>query len=119
MHNLPSQLSTFIGREKEINEVAHLLAKHRLVTLAGVGGIGKTRLSLQVGQKLLNEYPHGVWFIALDSLSDPNLVPQTIASVFEIREIPGRPVLEILTNALREKTICSFWITVNTYWTPA
>ncbi len=67
IHNLPSQLSTFIGREKEINEVVNLLRTHRLVTLVGVGGIGKTRLSLQVGQKLLDEYPHGVWLIALDS----------------------------------------------------
>jgi predicted ATPase/DNA-binding SARP family transcriptional activator len=104
MHNLPSQLSNFIGREKEIDQVADLLRKHRLVTLAGAGGIGKTRLSLQVGQKLLNEYPDGVWFIALDSLSDPDLVPQTIASVFELHEAPGRPVLDILTSALRQKT---------------
>jgi predicted ATPase len=104
-HNLPSQLSTFIGREKEIDQVARLLRKHRLVTLAGAGGIGKTRLSLQVGQRLLNEHPHGVWFIGLDSLSDPDLVPQTIASVFELREALNRPVLEVLMHFLREKTV--------------
>ena len=103
-HNLPPQLSTFIGREKETDEVANLLAKHRLVTLAGVGGIGKTRLSLWVGQRVLNDYPDGVWFVALDSLSDPALVPQTVASVFEIRERPDRPIIEILMNVLRERT---------------
>ncbi|HKY54529.1 MAG TPA: BTAD domain-containing putative transcriptional regulator, partial [Anaerolineales bacterium] len=103
-HNLPSQLSTFIGREKEQDEIINLVAKHHLVTLAGVGGIGKTRLSLQVGQSLINTYPDGVWFIALDSLSDPNLVPQTVAAVFDIRETAGRPVIEILMNMLREKT---------------
>jgi predicted ATPase/DNA-binding SARP family transcriptional activator len=103
-HNLSLQLSSFIGREKEQDEVIRLLEKNRLVTLAGVGGIGKTRLSLQVGQKLLNDYSDGVWFIPLDSLSNPTLVPQTVASVFEIRERPERPVTEVLMNVLREKT---------------
>ena len=103
-HNLPSQLSTFIGREKEQEEIVNFLKKNRLVTLAGVGGIGKTRISLQVGQRVLNDYPDGVWFIALDSLSDPALAPQTVASVFDIREAPDRPVIEILMNVLREKT---------------
>jgi predicted ATPase len=82
----------------------HLVEDNRLVTLAGVGGIGKTRLSLQVGQKLLNDYPNGIWFVALDSLSEPALVPQTVASVFDIRESLERPPIEILTNVLREKT---------------
>ena len=104
-HNLPLQLSSFIGREKEQEEIIHLLAKHRLVTLAGVGGIGKTRISLEVGQKVLNDYPDGVWFIALDSLSDPALVPQTVAAVFDIRESPDRPVIEILKNVLLEKKV--------------
>src|SRR6266498_1286400 len=103
-HNLPSQLSSFIGREKEQTEIMNLIAKHRLVTLVGTGGIGKTSLALQVGHKLLNEYPNGIWFIALDSLSDPNLVPQTIAAVFEIRESNDRSSIEILTNRLCGKT---------------
>jgi predicted ATPase/DNA-binding SARP family transcriptional activator len=102
--NLPSQLSTFIGRETEQEEIINLISKNRLVTLAGMGGIGKTRLALQVGQRLLNDYLHGVWFVALDSLSDATLVPQTVASVFDIREGPDRPVIEILKNVLREKT---------------
>jgi predicted ATPase/DNA-binding SARP family transcriptional activator len=103
-HNLPSQLSSFIGREKEQTEIMNLLAKNRLVTLLGTGGIGKTSLALQVGHKLLNEYPNGIWFIALDSLSDPNLVPQTVAAVFEIRESSDRSVNELLINRLHEKT---------------
>jgi predicted ATPase/DNA-binding SARP family transcriptional activator len=102
-HNLPAQFSTFIGREKEQEEVSSLLAKNRLVTLAGVGGIGKTRLSLQVGHKLLSHTPNGVWFIALDSLSDAALIAQTIAGIFDIREGPDRPIMEILVNVLREK----------------
>ena len=103
-HNLPSQLSTFIGRETEQEEIINLISKNRLVTLAGMGGIGKTRLALQVGQRLLNDYLHSVWFVALDSLSDATLVPQTVASVFDIREGPDRPIIEILKNVLREKT---------------
>jgi len=103
-HNLPSSLSTFIGRERERNEIIHLLVKNRLVTLAGIGGIGKTRLALEVGQAVLHDYPDGVWFIPLDSLSNPALVPQAIASIFDIREGSQRPVIEILKNVLRQKT---------------
>jgi len=103
-HNLPHQLSSFIGREKELTEITGLITKYRLVSLIGTGGMGKTSLSLQIGHKILNEYPDGSWFIGLDSLSDPDLVPQTIASVFDIRETPEQPVIEILVNFLREKT---------------
>ena len=102
--NLPAPITSFIGREKEIDEITNLITKNRLVTLVGTGGIGKTSLSLQVGYKLLNEYSNGTWFIALDSLSDSTLVPQTVAAVFDIRETPGRQVVEILTSVLREKT---------------
>ncbi|HEY3477188.1 MAG TPA: BTAD domain-containing putative transcriptional regulator, partial [Anaerolineales bacterium] len=102
-HNLPHQLSTFIGREKEQNEVIKLISKKRLVTLAGAGGIGKTSLSSRVGRKLLAAYPNGVWFIALDSLSDPALLSQTVASVFGVREGTDRPLLEKLTDSLRTK----------------
>ena len=103
-HNLPLQLSSFIGRENELDNVRQLLQKNRLVTLVGAGGIGKTSLSLQIGQNVLNEYPNGVWFIALDSLSDPALITQTVASVFEMRESADRPLIERLTDYLRERT---------------
>ena len=69
--NLPAALTTLIGHEDEQEEIINLVAKNRLMTLAGVGGIGKTCLSLQVGKKLLNDFPGGVWFVAFDSLSDP------------------------------------------------
>jgi predicted ATPase/DNA-binding SARP family transcriptional activator len=104
-HNLPAQLSTFIGRESEKAEIAHLLGTNRLVTLVGVGGIGKTSLALQVGQNTLKDYPDGIWFISLDSLSDPALVPQTVAAVFEIRDGSARSIIDTLINRLREKTI--------------
>lgn len=104
-HNLPLRFSTFIGREKEQKAIEKRIADNRLVTLVGTGGIGKTSLALQVGHKLLNEYPDGVWFVALDSLSDPALVPQTVAAVFDIRERSDKPILELLTTALRTKTV--------------
>jgi predicted ATPase/DNA-binding SARP family transcriptional activator len=103
-HNLPSQLSSFIGRQKEQTEIMNLISNNRLVTLTGPGGIGKTSLALQVGYKLLNEYPNGVWFIALDSLADPDLVSQTVAAVFDIRESSDRSIVEILINKLSQKT---------------
>jgi predicted ATPase/DNA-binding XRE family transcriptional regulator len=102
--NLPSLITSFIGREKEQFEVIHLLKKNRLVTLAGAGGMGKTRLAIQLGNQLLQDYPHGVWFIPLDSLSDPLLVPQTVASSCGVCEDAGRPIIEILKHVLRQKT---------------
>ena len=103
--NLPALLTTFIGREKEQTEIINLLYNNRLVTLAGAGGIGKTRISQQVGGKVLNDYPDGIWFIALDSLSDPGLVLSTLAAVFGIRESSSdRPLFERLTYFLRTKT---------------
>jgi predicted ATPase/Tfp pilus assembly protein PilF/DNA-binding XRE family transcriptional regulator len=102
--NLPSLFTSFIGREKEQREVISLLKKNRMVTLAGAGGMGKTRLAIQVGHQLLNAYPNGVWFVPLDSLSDPLRVPQTVASVFGIQEGHDRHVIEILINVLYEKT---------------
>lgn len=102
--NLPSLFTSFIGRAKEQRELISLLKKNRMVTLGGAGGMGKTRLAIQVGHQLLHTYADGVWFIPLDSLSDPLRVPQTVASVFGIQEGHNRQVMEILIHVLREKT---------------
>lgn len=102
--NLPSIFTSFIGREKEQQEVINLLKKNRLVTLTGTGGIGKTRLAIQVGHQLRPDYAHGIWFVPLDSISDPLRVPLTVASVFGIREVIDREVIETLKNDLRLKT---------------
>ena len=103
-NNLPFQLSTFIGREKQQSEILHLLSTRRLVTLVGTGGIGKTSLSVQVGHTLLDRYPDGVWFISLGALSNPALVSQTVASLFDIRENLARPILEVLIDFLRTRS---------------
>ena len=102
--NLPRLFTSFIGREKEQREVIDLLKKNRLVTLTGAGGIGKTRLAIQVGNQLRHHYPDGIWFIPLDSLSNPLLVPQTVASVFGIREGADAQITITLKNVLRKKT---------------
>ncbi|HXD11057.1 MAG TPA: BTAD domain-containing putative transcriptional regulator, partial [Anaerolineales bacterium] len=104
-HNLPFQISTFIGREKELDDIANLIANNRLVTLVGTGGIGKTRLSLKVGEGLLKEYANGIWLVELASLSDPSLVPQTVATLFNLVEGSEEPLAETLIRVLRSKTV--------------
>ena len=79
--NLPMQLTSFVGREQEMEDVKNLLHSTRLVTLAAMGGTGKTRLSLQVGADLIDEFADGVWFIELAPLSDARLVPQGLAPI--------------------------------------
>ncbi|HLF29012.1 MAG TPA: tetratricopeptide repeat protein [Anaerolineae bacterium] len=101
--DLPRQLTSFIGREREIAEVKRLLPTSRLVTLTGVGGCGKTRLALQVSHELLAEYPQGVWFVELAPLAEPTLVPKTVAATLGLLEEPGRPLLATLVDGLRTK----------------
>jgi predicted ATPase/DNA-binding SARP family transcriptional activator len=104
-HNLPFQISTFIGREKELDDIANLIANNRLVSLTGTGGIGKTRLSLKVGEQLMKNYADGVWFVELASLNDPALLPQTVAKLFHIAEQAEESLTEKLIRALRSRTI--------------
>jgi predicted ATPase/class 3 adenylate cyclase len=102
-NNLPTQLTSFIGRENEIVEVKQELDQHRLVTLTGSGGTGKTRLSLQVAADLLEKFDHGVWFAELAPLTDPDLIPQTILSTIGIQEQLGKTPLDVLKEYLHEK----------------
>ncbi len=104
-HNLPLQLTSFIGRERESAEIKRLLSIQRLVTLTGSGGTGKTRLALQVSAEILVSFPAGVWLIALAPLADPALVPQTVGAALGIREEGGRPILALLVDSLRTKNL--------------
>jgi predicted ATPase/class 3 adenylate cyclase/DNA-binding CsgD family transcriptional regulator len=88
-HNLPAQLTRFIGREQEIRTVTELVERDRLVTLTGAGGCGKTRLALQVAAGLVADHPDGVWWVDLAAISDPDLVPNTVGAAMGIREVPG------------------------------
>ncbi len=103
--NLPAQVTSFIGRDTEMAEIKRLLGPARLLTLAGSGGTGKTRLSLQVGADLVEEYANGVWLAELAALTDPALVVQTVAAALNVREEPGRPVQETLVEALRDQSL--------------
>jgi len=102
-NNLPVQLSEFIGRQEEIKQVKKLLTLHRLVTLAGSGGVGKTRLGLVLAEEMLEEFPDGVWFIELAKLSDPSQVASAVASALGIQEEARQPVLETLRYHFRER----------------
>lgn len=104
-NNLAQQLNSFVGRERELAEVRALLAKTRLLTLLGMGGIGKSRLSVQLGAELLDEYPDGVWLVELAPLADPLLVPQALASVLGVKEERGASVTEALLAYVRDKTL--------------
>jgi hypothetical protein len=106
-HNLPVQLTSFIGREGQIGEIAALLRQPdtRLLTLTGPGGIGKTRLALRVAETVLTDYPHGAWVVELAPLADPAFVPQAVAQALGVTEQPGRPLLAALQDYLREKRL--------------
>jgi predicted ATPase/class 3 adenylate cyclase len=108
-HNLPVQLTSFIGREGEIAEVKRLLATARLLSLTGSGGCGKTRLALQVAADLVEEHEDGVWLVELAALTDAVLVPQTVAAVLGVREEPGRALNETLAEYLGPRSLLLLW----------
>jgi predicted ATPase/DNA-binding SARP family transcriptional activator/DNA-binding CsgD family transcriptional regulator len=104
-HNLPNLHSSFVGRERELMEVKRVLAMTGLLTLTGTGGVGKTRLALEVARDLVGVYPDGVWLVELAPLSDPALVPQAVASALGVREQPGRSMTETLSTHLESRQL--------------
>jgi predicted ATPase/class 3 adenylate cyclase len=104
-NNLPGQLTSFVGREREIKQVKDLLQGARLLTLTGPGGTGKTRLALQVAAELVDQFREGVWFVDLSSLADPGLVVQAMARTLSLRDTGERPGRELLRDYLREKDL--------------
>jgi len=103
--NLPASVSSFIGREQELREVRQRLREHRLVTLTGSGGTGKTRLALEAAASQLDQFPDGVWLIELAGLSTPDLVAQTIAKVLALPETPDLAPLERLGTFLHARRL--------------
>ena len=102
-NNLPQQLTSFIGRERDLAEARTLVGKSRLVTLLGVGGLGKTRLALQLGAEVLDEYPDGVWLVELAPLMEERLVAQAVASVLGVKEEAGQRPAEALLKFVRDR----------------
>ncbi len=104
-NNLPIQLTSFIGREQEIARIKTLVEHHRLVTLTGSGGVGKTRHSLQVAAEVLDAFPDGVWLVELATISSPELVPQALESVLGLQGDQGRSQAARLQDYLQSKTV--------------
>jgi predicted ATPase/class 3 adenylate cyclase len=98
--NLRPQTTSFIGRESEVAELQAAMKAHRLVTLTGVGGVGKTRLAVEVASRLADEYPDGVWFFELAAVTDPAAIPDAVAAVLGITQQPGKTVSESVASAL-------------------
>lgn len=99
-HNLPAEVASFIGREREVAEIKRVLPRVRMLTLTGTGGCGKTRLALRAAADLAQTFPDGAWLVQLAPLSDSALVPRAVATVLGVHGTPGRPLLATLAAAL-------------------
>ena len=92
---LPAELTSFVGRRRELQETRRLLASSRILTLTGVGGVGKTRLALRMAAEVRRTFPGGVWFVELAALHDPQLVPHTVANTLELRQVSADPSADL------------------------
>jgi predicted ATPase len=106
---IPRPFDSFIGREEELQAVKALLSLHRLVTLTGAPGIGKTRLAVRVAQEQADSFPEGVCFVALVDVTDPPRVPQAVAAALAVREQPDRSFLQTLTDSLTSRALLLVW----------
>ena len=102
-HNLPLDLTSFIGREREVRDVQELIKDNRLVTLTGVGGTGKTRLAMHAARDLVDQFSYGVWLIELSTIFSDEQILRTIANVLNVREKSNQPLAETLTEFINSK----------------
>jgi predicted ATPase/class 3 adenylate cyclase/DNA-binding NarL/FixJ family response regulator len=100
---LPTQLTAFIGRDAELSQVRHLLAENRLVTLTGSGGVGKTRLAIQIAGQMTNEFADGILYVDLAPITDPDLVPTTMARALGLPDEPGRSTADTLARFVADR----------------
>jgi len=104
-HNLPRQLSSFVGRKEQLLKINRLIKETSLLTLLGPGGTGKTRLMLQAAEEIIEDYPDGVWLVELAPLTDPTLIPARVAAALNVQEQPGTRILDTLVEYLRRKEL--------------
>ena len=101
---LPAELTSFVGRRQQLADIRRMLSSSRLLTLTGVGGAGKTRLALRTAAEMRRALPDGVWFVELAALSDPQLLPHTIASALDLHHLSGNPLAD-LADHFRERQL--------------
>jgi len=104
-HNLPNELSSFVGRDQAIGDLSSLLESNRLLTLTGHGGVGKTRLALRVAAQASQDYADGVWLVRLDAVDSPDLVPSAVAAALDVQEQAGRPLVDCLVDAVGSRHV--------------
>jgi predicted ATPase len=100
---LPAQLTSFVGRNTELSQVRELLTRNRLLTLTGAGGAGKTRLAIEVAAQLTGEFSDGVWCVDLAAITDPELMPVTVARALGLPDQPGRSTMDTLTRFVADR----------------
>lgn len=114
-HNLPAPAASFVGRRAERVELRRLLSAHRLVTVVGAGGAGKTRLALEVAGGVVESFADGVWFVDLAAVTDPYLVAMSVAEVLGVRPEPGRPILDTVTEYAGARNVMLVFDTCDTH----
>src|SRR5690349_684758 len=102
---LPAELTSFVGRRREVALTRRLLSRSRLLTLTGVGGVGKTRLALRMAAEVRRTFPDGVWFVELAALHDPQLVPHSMASALELRQVSAEPTADLAQYLERKQLL--------------
>jgi predicted ATPase/class 3 adenylate cyclase/DNA-binding CsgD family transcriptional regulator len=102
---LPTQLTSFVGRDEQLTEIRELLSNNRLVTLTGAGGVGKTRLAIQIAGQLSGEFGDEVWYVDLAPITDPDLVPLTVVRAFRLPDQPGRSTMDALTRFIADRQL--------------
>jgi predicted ATPase len=105
VHGFVPALTSFVGRAGELDEVAGLIGEHRMVTVTGPGGVGKTRLAGEVARRVAGRFADGVWLVELAAVSDPALVPAAVAAALQVHQPPGTSLVEALTEVLARRQL--------------
>ena len=114
--NLPAELTSFVGRRRELAAIRSTLSDARLLTLTGAGGVGKTRLALHAGRELSRTLPDGVWLVDLQELRNASLLPTAIMTALGVRDQSGRSPVSFLVDYLAKRNCSSFSTTANICW---